>query len=64
LRTLLRTRKQLVREKSSHILWIQKTLEDANIKLDAVITDVMGMSGRKMNEAMIPPNWPVWQIIE
>ena len=41
LRTLLRTRKQLVREKSSHILRVQKTLEDANIKLDSVITDVM-----------------------
>jgi len=32
----LRTRKQLSREKSSHILRIQKTLEDANIKLDAL----------------------------
>jgi transposase len=36
MRTLLRTRKQLSREKSSHILRIQKTLEDANIKLDAL----------------------------
>ena len=53
LRTLLRTRKQLVREKSSHILRVQKTLEDANIKLDSVITDVMGMSGRAMVEALI-----------
>ena len=53
LRTLLRTRKQLVREKSSHILRVQKTLEDANIKLDSVITDVMGMSGRAMIEALI-----------
>jgi len=53
LRTLLRTRKQLVREKSSHILRVQKTLEDANIKLDSVITDVMGMSGRVMIEALI-----------
>ena len=33
IRTLLRTRKQLSREKSSHILRIQKTLEDANIKI-------------------------------
>jgi hypothetical protein len=32
---------------------VKKTLEDANIKLDSVITDVMGMSGR----AMIPPSW-------
>jgi transposase len=53
LRTLLRTRKQLVREKSSHILRVQKTLEDANIKLDSVITDIIGMSGRAMIEALI-----------
>jgi transposase len=53
MRTLMRTRKQLVREKSSHILRIQKTLEDANIKLDSVITDIMGASGRKMIEALI-----------
>jgi transposase len=34
MRNLLRTRKQLVRECSSHIQRLQKTLEDANIKLD------------------------------
>ena len=32
MRALLRTRKQLVREKASHIQRLQKTLEDANIK--------------------------------
>jgi transposase len=53
MRTLRRTRKQLVREKSSHILRIQKTLEDANIKLDSVISDVWGASGRAMIEALI-----------
>ena len=53
MRTLLRTRKQLNREKASHILRIQMTLEDANIKLDSVVTDIMGLSGRKMIEAMI-----------
>jgi len=53
LRTLMRTRKQLVREKANHILRVQKTLEDANIKLDSVITDVLGMSGRAMIEALI-----------
>jgi transposase len=53
LRTLLRTRKQLVRQAASHIQRIQKTLEDANIKLDSVISDVMGKSGRAMIEAMI-----------
>jgi transposase len=53
MRNLLRTRKQLVRECSSHIQRLQKTLEDANIKLDSVISDVMGLSGRTMIEALI-----------
>jgi transposase len=53
MRNFLRTRKQFVRERSSHVQRIQKTLEDANIKLDSVITDIMGLSGRRMIEAMI-----------
>jgi transposase len=53
LRALMRTRKQLVREAASHIQRVQKTLEDANIKLDSVISDIMGKSGRAMIEAMI-----------
>src|SRR5271166_5208466 len=39
LRSLLRTRKQLTREQTRHIQRIQKTLEEANIKLDSVISD-------------------------
>jgi transposase len=53
MRGLLRTRKQLVRERTSHVQRLQKTLEDANIKLDSVISDVMGLSGRAMIEALI-----------
>jgi transposase len=53
MRNLLRTRKQLVREQSSHMLRVQKTLEDANIKLDSVLSDLMGKSGRAMIEALI-----------
>jgi transposase len=53
LRALMRTRKQLVREAASHIQRMQKTLEDANIKLDSVVSDIMGKSGRAMIEAMI-----------
>jgi transposase len=53
MRDLLRTRKQFVRERSSHIQRIQKVLEDANIKLDSVITDTVGLSGRRMIEALI-----------
>jgi transposase len=44
MRNLLRTRKQLVREHSSHVQRLQKTLEDANIKLDSVISDIVGLS--------------------
>lgn len=53
LRGLMRTRKQLVREQSRHIQRLQKTLEDANIKLEAVISDILGASGRAMVEALI-----------
>ena len=53
LRALLRTRKQFVRERSRHIQRLQKTLEDANIKLDSALSDVLGLSGRAMIEALI-----------
>jgi transposase len=53
LRSYMRARKQLVREQTSHIQRIQKTLEEANIKLDSLISDVMGLSGRRMIEAII-----------
>jgi transposase len=53
MRDLLGTRKQFVRERSSHTQRIQKTLEDANIKLDSVVTDILGLSGRRMIEALI-----------
>jgi transposase len=53
MRNLLRTRKQLVRERSSHTQRIQKTLEDANIKLDCVVTDILGLSGRRILQALV-----------
>ncbi len=53
LRSLLRTRKQLCREQASHVQRIHKTLEEANIKLASVISDVRRVSGRRMIEAMI-----------
>ena len=46
LRDLTRTRKQLVREMARHTLRIQKTLEDANVKLTSVVSDILGASGR------------------
>ena len=53
LRGLLRTRKQLVREKASHVQRVQKTLEVANIKRESVLSDVLGRSGRAIIQALI-----------
>ncbi len=53
MRALLRTRKQLVREQASHVQRLQKTLEDANIKLTSVLTNIMGKSGRAIIEALV-----------
>jgi transposase len=53
LRTLVRSRRQLLNEQTRHVLRMQKTLEEANIKLDSVISNIMGVSGRRMIEAMI-----------
>ncbi len=53
LRDLTRTRKQLVREVSQHSSRIQKVLEDANLKLGSVLSDVLGKSGRAILQALI-----------
>jgi transposase len=53
LRDLTRTRKQLVREISQHSSRIQKILEDANLKLGSVLSNVLGKSGRAILHALI-----------
>jgi transposase len=53
LRDLTRTRKQLVREINRHTLRVQRVLEDANVKLTAVISDILGMSGRAILDALV-----------
>ena len=53
MRALLRTRKQLVREQASHVQRLQKTLEDANVKLASVLASVVGLSGRAIVKALI-----------
>lgn len=53
LRALMRTRKQLVREAARNTQRIQKALEDANIKLTSVISDVLGKSGRAVLNALV-----------
>jgi transposase len=51
LRDLTRTRRQLTREIVQHVQRIQGVLEEANVKLCSVITDIMGASGRRMLKA-------------
>jgi transposase len=53
LRDLTRTRKQLMREISQHSARIQKVLEDANLKLGSVLSDVLGKSGQAILQAII-----------
>jgi transposase len=53
LRDLTRTRKQLTREITRHTQRIQKTLEDANVKLTELISSVLGTSGRAILRALI-----------
>lgn len=53
LRDLTRQRSQLTAEKASASNRIQKVLEDANIKLGSVASDVLGVSGREILEDLI-----------
>src|SRR5215211_5886786 len=53
LRDLTRYRTSLIQERTREANRIQKVLEDANIKLAAVASDVLGVSGRQMLEAII-----------
>jgi transposase len=48
LRELTRYRKALIQERTQEANRLQKVLESANIKLAAVATDILGVSGRHM----------------
>jgi transposase len=52
LRDLTRTRRQAVGEVVRHQHRIEKILQDANIKLSSVLTDPMGVSGRRILAAI------------
>lgn len=53
LRDLTRARTQLTRERTQVVQRLEKLLEDASIKLSAVVSDLMGVSGRAMLRALI-----------
>lgn len=53
MRDLTRYRTKLVQERAREVNRVQKLLEGANIKLASVATDVFGVSGRLMLEALV-----------
>jgi transposase len=53
LRELTRARKKLIQQRATVVNRIQKTLEDANIKLASVASDVTGKSGWSMLTAIV-----------
>ena len=53
LRDLTRYRKSLISERQREANRLHKLLEDAGVKLSCVATNVLGMSGRAMLEALI-----------
>ena len=64
LRDLTRTRTAITREGSREVQRLEKLLEDAGIKLSAVVSDIVGVSGRAMLESLIagnsdPAAWPI-----
>jgi transposase len=64
LRDLTRYRTTLVRERARMVNRLQKVLEDANLKLAGVATDVMGVSGRAMLEALLAGQTDTAQLAE
>ena len=53
LRDLTRYRKSLIRERAREANRLHKVLEDAGIKLSCVASDVLGVSGRLMLDALL-----------
>ena len=53
LRDLTRTRKQLGRQIAQHSVRLQKTLEDANLKIASFVSDLLGVSGGAILRGLI-----------
>jgi transposase len=56
LRTLTRYRKAQIKERQREANRLHKVLEDTGIKLDCVASDILGVSGRAMLEALCRPS--------
>ncbi len=55
LRSLTRYRKAQIAERQREANRLHKALEDTGIKLDCVATDILGVSGRAMLDALVNP---------
>lgn len=53
LREIIRYRRSIIEERTREVNRLQKVLEGGNIKLSSVASNVLGVSGRNMLEAMI-----------
>lgn len=64
LRDLTRRRKQVLSSASSERNRVQKTLEEANVKIGSVLTDVFGVSGQLILEALLKGKSTVEQVAD
>lgn len=64
LRDLTRYRKTLIQSRSQEVNRLHKFLEDAGIKLSNVATDILGVSGRAMIEALVSGTTDAHQLAE
>ena len=63
-RDLTRQRTQLVRERVGVVNRLQKVLDDANIKVSAVLSDITGLSGRAILDAIVAETLDLRQLQE
>jgi transposase len=61
-RDLTRQRTQLVRERAGVVNRLQKVLEDANLKVSAVLSDITGLSGRAILDAIVAETFALGQL--
>lgn len=64
LRDLTRRRKQMIRAAADERNRVQQVLEDANVKIGDVLSDVFGLSGQLMLEALVAGQSSAWDVAQ
>jgi transposase len=59
LRNLTRYRRSLIRDRAREMQRVEKLLEDAQIKITSVVSDVFGLSGRSDDRSIVSVARPV-----